>query len=99
MESDCCSPSVADEVEGAKFHTSLNVSDLARSVAFYRLLFGLEPAKLRLDYAKFELNDPPLVLTLMPGRPAAGGILNHFGLRVGNSKTLVAIQHRLELGG
>ena len=42
-----------------RFHLSVNVSDLARSVAFYRTLFGAEPAKLRDDYAKFELDDPP----------------------------------------
>src|SRR5262245_11703450 len=94
-ETQCCSSSTAETV-GTKFHTSLNVSDLARSIAFYRLLLGLEPAKQRHDYAKFELEDPPLVLTLMPGRPAAGGILNHFGLRVADSETLVEMQHRLE---
>jgi catechol 2,3-dioxygenase-like lactoylglutathione lyase family enzyme len=45
-----------------KFHASLNVSDLDRSVAFYRVLFGLEPAKVKSNYAKFELTEPPLVL-------------------------------------
>ncbi len=44
-----------------KFHTSLNVSDLGRSIDFYRVLFGLEPAKRRADYAKFEVPAPPLV--------------------------------------
>jgi catechol 2,3-dioxygenase-like lactoylglutathione lyase family enzyme len=87
------------ETVRAKFHTSLNVSDLARSVAFYGLLLGIEPAKQRSDYAKFELDDPPLVLTLMPGRPSASGILNHFGLRVANAEVLVEIQHRLEIAG
>ena len=38
-----------------KFHLSLNVTDLARSLDFYRVLFGMEPAKVRADYAKFEL--------------------------------------------
>ena len=47
-----------------RFHLSLNVSDLGRSVAFYRTLFNLEPAKRRPDYAKFELESPPLVLSL-----------------------------------
>src|SRR5262249_49858949 len=58
-----------------KFHLSLNVADLGRSIAFYRVLFGLEPAKVRSDYAKFELAEPPLVLSLIPGRPGAGGHL------------------------
>ncbi len=33
-------------------HLSLNVADLDRSVQFFRILFGIEPAKLRSDYAK-----------------------------------------------
>jgi len=91
----CC----ASEPAIAKFHASLNVSDLPRAIAFYRLLFGCEPAKERSDYAKFELSEPPLVLSLLPGRPAAGGVLNHFGLRVAGADALVEVQRRLELGG
>jgi catechol 2,3-dioxygenase-like lactoylglutathione lyase family enzyme len=82
-----------------KFHASLNVSDLDRSVAFYRVLFGLEPAKVKSNYAKFELAEPPLVLSLIPGRPVNGGHLNHAGLRVRTSEELVEIQHRLEAAG
>jgi len=82
-----------------KFHASLNVSDLNRSIAFYRVLFGLEPAKVKSNYAKFELAEPPLVLSLIPGRPVNGGHLNHAGLRVRTSEELVEIQHRLEAAG
>src|SRR5262245_47123118 len=82
-----------------KFHASLNVSDLNRSIAFYRVLLGTEPAKTRADYAKFELAEPPLVLSLIPGRPGAGGHLNHVGLRVRNAEELVEIQRRLEAAG
>ena len=82
-----------------KFHASLNVSDLERSIAFYRVLLGAEPAKVRSDYAKFDLAEPPLVLSLIPGRPGAGGNLNHVGLRVRNAEELVEIQRRLEAAG
>ncbi|MCW5558703.1 MAG: VOC family protein [Verrucomicrobiae bacterium] len=98
MSSACCSPSPVT-VASAKFHVALNVADLGRSVNFYRLLLGCEPAKHRRDYAKFEIADPPLVLSLNPGMPAGSGALNHFGLRVPSSEILVAIQRRLELGG
>jgi catechol 2,3-dioxygenase-like lactoylglutathione lyase family enzyme len=81
-----------------KFHISLNVSDLSRSIAFYRALFGLEPAKSYPDYAKFEVEEPPIVLSLAPGpRPGHGGNLNHVGLRVRTSDELVDIQRRMEL--
>ena len=82
-----------------KFHASLNVADLDRSIAFYRVLLGAEPAKVRADYAKFDLAEPPLVLSLIPGRPGAGGNLNHVGLRVRNAEELVEIQRRLEAAG
>jgi catechol 2,3-dioxygenase-like lactoylglutathione lyase family enzyme len=82
-----------------KFHASLNVSDLDRSLAFYRALLGVEPAKVRKDYAKFDLAEPPLVLSLIPGRAATGGNLNHAGLRLRTADELVEIQRRLEAAG
>lgn len=83
-----------------RFHISLNVSDLAKSVAFFRTLLGVEPAKLRADYAKFEPDSPPLVLSLEPGKEVGrGGTLNHAGLRLPDAKSLVAMQERLERAG
>jgi catechol 2,3-dioxygenase-like lactoylglutathione lyase family enzyme len=82
-----------------RFHLSLNVSSLDRSVAFYQTLFGKEPAKRRPDYAKFELDDPPLVLSLEPAPRAAGGALNHVGFRMPDSTALVTMQRRLEMAG
>ena len=82
-----------------KVHLSLNVSNLERSIAFYGALLGVEPAKVRSDYAKFDLAEPPLVLSLMPGIAAGGGNMNHAGLRVRDSDELVEIQRRLERAG
>lgn len=82
-----------------RFHLSLNVADLAKSVAFYRALFGIEPAKVRADYAKFEPEDPPLVLSLEPTAVPKGGPLNHVGFRFPDAAALVAAQARLEATG
>lgn len=82
-----------------RFHLSLNVADLAKSVTFFRQLFGQEPAKQRADYAKFELADPPVVLSLEPHAPQPGGALNHVGFRLPDAATLVEWQRRLELAG
>lgn len=78
-----------------KFHASLNVSDLAKSIEFYTALFGCGPVKQYDDYAKFEVESPPLVLSLKPKRACAGGPLNHLGLRVVTVEHLRAIQERL----
>jgi catechol 2,3-dioxygenase-like lactoylglutathione lyase family enzyme len=85
--------------QAVRFHLSLNVSDLRKSVPFFQMLFGSAPAKQRDDYAKFELLDPPLVLSLEPHAPAGRGALNHVGFRFANSAALVAAQQRLEMAG
>jgi catechol 2,3-dioxygenase-like lactoylglutathione lyase family enzyme len=89
-------PTITDTV---KFHLSLNVSNLSRSIEFYRVLFGCEPAKVRDDYAKFETDDPGLVLSLVPSAYAPGGALNHVGIRMTSSEELVAAQRRIEMAG
>jgi SAM-dependent methyltransferase len=82
-----------------KFHVSLNVSNLSRAVEFYSVLFDRAPAKQHSDYAKFEVEEPPIVLSLIPSRPGPGGTLNHVGLRLQDSGQLVQIQERLERAG
>ena len=86
-------------VETVKFHLSLNVSNLARSVTFYTALFGRPAAKHRPDYAKFEVDEPPLILSLIPTTPGVGGPLNHIGIRLNDSAALVEVQARLEAAG
>ncbi|MEP6801529.1 MAG: ArsI/CadI family heavy metal resistance metalloenzyme [Acidobacteriota bacterium] len=68
---------------GSSVHVSLTVSDLEKSVEFYRGVFG-EPKKEKSDYAKFVNADPELHLALRPGLsgPAGVGALNHLGIRV-----------------
>lgn len=94
-------PQVLDlaQADSVRFHLSLNVADLARSVAFFRTFFGLEPAKQRGDYAKFELAEPPLVLSLEPFKASPGGNLNHLGFRLPSMEALVDYQRRLEMAG
>jgi catechol 2,3-dioxygenase-like lactoylglutathione lyase family enzyme len=85
--------------EPVKFHVSLNIADMGRSAAFYRKFLDREPAKQTTDYAKFELDEPPLVLSLISGRPAPGGNLNHIGIRLTNTAALIEMQTRLETVG
>jgi catechol 2,3-dioxygenase-like lactoylglutathione lyase family enzyme len=71
-------------------HISLNVSDLSRSIDFYRRFFG-EPAKLKSDYAKFVTRDPEIHLALMPVPVRIGeGALSHLGIRVETSDAVRA---------
>ena len=87
------------QVAATKFHLSLNVADLERSIAFYRALFGTEPAKQHPDYAKFEVADPPLVLALEPRAADGPGRLNHVGVRVATADAIRGYQSRLDAAG
>lgn len=82
-----------------KFHLSLDVSDLERSLRFYSALLDAEPAKVYPNYAKFELEEPPVILSLKPHRASRGGPLNHFGLRLKTVEDVAAAQRRLEAAG
>src|SRR2546428_10759401 len=61
------------------FHVALYVEDLEAAIARYRKILGQEPAKVRHDYAKFEITDPPVILSLnVGGEP---GTVSHLGIR------------------
>jgi len=85
--------------EPVRFHLSLNVPDLNRAVAFYRVLFGRAPAKRHDDYAKFDLDDPPVVFSLVPHAAGPGNTLSHLGLRVTSDAAIAAYRERLEAAG
>jgi catechol 2,3-dioxygenase-like lactoylglutathione lyase family enzyme len=61
------------------FHVALYVKDIDAAVARYRKVLGREPAKVRHDYAKFEIDDPPVILSLNKG--GEPGALSHLGIR------------------
>jgi catechol 2,3-dioxygenase-like lactoylglutathione lyase family enzyme len=66
-----------------KTHIALNVSDIAKSVAFYQAMFGVAPVKHKADYAKFDLAAPALNLTLnLTSQVNTGGALSHLGMQV-----------------
>ena len=78
------------------FHLSLDVPDLGSAVSFYRELFGVEPAKEKPGYAKFELADPPLALALQENGQAG---LSHLGIRVEDTATVESASSRLKESG
>jgi catechol 2,3-dioxygenase-like lactoylglutathione lyase family enzyme len=76
------------------FHVSLNVRSIPEAIARYRKILGAEPAKIREDYAKFELSDPPLILSLNLG--AVPGTVGHLGIRYPESATVAKELRRAE---
>jgi len=83
-----------------KVHLALNVSDVERSVEFYRRMFGIEAVKWKPGYAKFEIDEPALNLTLnQQGEIKSRGALNHLGIEVGTTAEVVAAKERLQNAG
>jgi hypothetical protein len=58
---------------------SMYVKDIPTAVEQYKKIFGMEPAKIKADYAKFEIADPPVIFSLsLGGEP---GTVSHLGIR------------------
>jgi catechol 2,3-dioxygenase-like lactoylglutathione lyase family enzyme len=82
-----------------KVHIALNVSDVNRSVEFYRGMFGVEPAKWKPGYAKFDIAEPMLNLALNEANTAGRGALNHLGIEVAGTAEVIAAKERLQRAG
>jgi catechol 2,3-dioxygenase-like lactoylglutathione lyase family enzyme len=82
----------------SRVQLALNVNDIDEAVAFYRKLFGAEPAKRRDGYANFAIAQPPLKLVLLEN-PGQGGTLNHLGVEVDDIDAVDAEQARLAAAG
>jgi catechol 2,3-dioxygenase-like lactoylglutathione lyase family enzyme len=79
-----------------RIHIGLAVSNLARSVRFYQTMFGQRPSKTRPGYAKFEVADPPVNLTLneTTGDTGPNNPVAHYGIQVQSTETITEIAGR-----
>ncbi len=80
-----------------RVHIGLSVCDAECSATFYQHLFAQEPTKVRPGYAKFEVADPPLNLTLHEDakQQTRPGPSAHFGVQVKSTETVARIANRL----
>src|SRR5689334_6804182 len=81
-----------------KPHVSLNVSNIDHSVAFYEKAFGVSATKRRPGYAKFDLAEPSLNLT-MNEAPRTGVNASHFGVQVASTEDVLEARGRFEAAG
>jgi len=82
-----------------KVHVALNTPRFDESVRFYRTFLGLEPVKLKPGYAKFDVAEPALNLTLNASRDLGGGALNHLGIQVQSTTAVREAADRLKAEG
>lgn len=82
-----------------KAHLALNVRNVESSVEFYKKMLGIEPSKVRTGYAKFDVQNPPLNLTLNQVAFDGPGALSHLGIQVATTNDVVAMRSNWEEAG
>ena len=85
---------VKKEVKALKAHLALNVKSVEQSIEFYHRLFGIEPSKVRTGYAKFDVRNPPLNLTLNQTHFSERGALSHLGIQVASTDDVLATKQK-----
>ena len=81
-----------------KPHVSLNVSNIDASVAFYEKAFGVTVTKRRPGYAKFDLKEPSLNLSMVEA-PRTGLNASHFGIQVASTEDVATATERFKAAG
>ena len=84
------------QIKTLKAHLALNVKNVEESIAFYRKMLGIEPNKVRTGYAKFDVQNPPLNLTLNQHAFNERGALSHLGIQVASTNDVLATRQRWE---
>ena len=82
-----------------KAHVAINVREVERSIGFYEKMFGVEPSKVRPGYAKFDVEDPPLNLTLNERPFSDRGALYHLGIQVASTEDVLLMRERWVAAG
>lgn len=84
----------------SKTHVALNVTNIDNSVAFYQAMFGVAPVKHKADYAKFDLEQPALNLTMnLTDRVEPHGALSHLGIQVDSTEMVKQAIDRFKTAG
>jgi predicted lactoylglutathione lyase len=81
-------------VQALKAHLALNVHDVQKSLEFYRKMLDIEPLKVRTGYAKFDVQNPPLNLTLNEVAFNGRGALSHLGIQVASTNDVLAMRDK-----
>ena len=89
----------ARKIQTLKAHLALNVRNIEQSIEFYRKMFGISPSKVRPHYAKFDLQDPPLNLTLNEHPFRERGALSHLGIQVASTDDVLAMRRKWDEAG
>ena len=82
----------AGKINTLKAHLALNVKDVGNSIEFYKKMLGIDPSKVRTGYAKFDVENPPLNLTLNEVAFDGKGALSHLGIQVATTDDVMTMR-------
>ena len=82
------------QVQALKAHLALNVHNVEQSIEFYKKMLGIDPSKVRTGYAKFDVQNPPLNLTLNEHVFSEPGALSHLGIQVSSTDDVLAVREK-----
>jgi catechol 2,3-dioxygenase-like lactoylglutathione lyase family enzyme len=80
-----------------RLHVSIAVRDLDKSISFYSALFGVKPTVLKIDYAKWMLEDPHVNFSISSRDKHKG--IDHLGIQVEDDVELAMLTQRLARAG
>jgi catechol 2,3-dioxygenase-like lactoylglutathione lyase family enzyme len=78
-----------------RLHVHMSVDNLDQSVRFYSTLFGSAPSVVKVDYAKWMLDDPRINFAISTHNGRAAGV-DHLGIEVEDADELQDVYVRLK---
>ncbi len=77
-----------------RMHVSLYVKDIASTVNFYTAFFGQPASKVKPGYAKYELEEPGLIISFVQNGERVRSNFGHLGIQVATKELM---EERLEV--
>jgi catechol 2,3-dioxygenase-like lactoylglutathione lyase family enzyme len=77
-----------------RFHVHVAVKDIQESTRFYSAMFGVAPSVLKVDYAKWMLEDPRINFAISQRSQTPG--VNHLGFQAETDEELEGIHAHLQ---
>ena len=77
-----------------RMHIHVGVDSLEKSIEFYNALFGAEPVKTKIDYAKWMLDDPRVNFAISTRTGTQG--VDHLGFQVDEESELQSIRESFQ---
>lgn len=76
-----------------RMHINMGVESLDQSIKFYSAIFGVQPVKTKIDYAKWMLDEPRINFAISSRSGNTG--VDHLGLQVDDDSELQELRDRL----